>query len=131
MIIALIGFLTGAAGYLVVTFWMAPLLRYIQLRYEVTADLVFYANTFHEESSGDILLQRADKRRELNRRHAAEFAACYYQLPWFYKTWLKLSGENPVGAAKELIGLSNSNPSTYEAHLDHLKSHLRLTDLDV
>lgn len=127
----LISFVIGAAGYLVVTFWMSPLLRYIQMRHEVIVDLVFYANTYHEESSGEILKLRAVERRESDRRHAAEFAACYYRLPWFYKAWLRICDENPVGASKELIALSNANATTYEGHLSALKNYLRLNNLDV
>lgn len=124
--------IAGGLGYLIVTFWMNPIVRYLQIRHEVTSDLIFYANVMHEGLLGDELKKRADKRRVSNRKHASEIAACYYRLPWWYKkVFLKKRNADPLMASKNLIGLSNSSNETYNGHVETLKSALNLRNLDV
>jgi len=124
--------LAGGAGYLIVTFWMDPVLRYLQIRHEVTSDLLFYSNVMHEDSLGDELKQRAKDRRVANRKHASEMSACYYRLPWWYKKFfLNRRNEDPLRASRSLIGLSNSSNQTYDKHIEVLKKALNLEGLDV
>lgn len=74
--------LAGGAGYLIVTFWMNPILRYLNIRDEVTSDLIFYANVMHDsEWHSEALKNRNEERRISNRKHASEIAACWYRLP--------------------------------------------------
>lgn len=123
--------IAGGSGYLIVTFWMNPILRYLQIRHEVTSDLIFYANVMDESSPllGDELKQRAKERRVLNRKHASEIAACYYRLPWWYKKYfLKRRNEDPLQASKHLIGFSNSSD---DKHVPALKKVLNLKNIDV
>jgi len=122
----------GVLGYLIVTFWMNPILRYLQIRHEVTSDLIFYANVMHESLLGDELKERANKRRVSNRKNASEIAACYYRLPrWYKKVFLKRRNEDPLQASRNLIGLSNSSNETYDKHVTALKKALNLRDIDV
>ena len=44
MITTLIGLVAGAVGYLIVTFWFRPILRYKEIRSRVISDIVFFAN---------------------------------------------------------------------------------------
>ena len=128
----LFSLIAGGSGYLIATFWMNPIMRYLQIRHEVTSDLIFYANVMHECLLGDRLQERADERRVSNRKHASEIAACYYRLPWWYKKYfLEKRHEDPLMASKNLIGLSNSSNETYTGHVSALKSALNLNDLDV
>jgi hypothetical protein len=63
VVVLIFSLLAGGSGYLIVTFWMNPVLRYLQIRHEVTSDLIFYANVMHETLLGDELKQRANERR--------------------------------------------------------------------
>ena len=122
----------GGLGYLIVTFWMNPILRYLHIRHEVTSDLIFYANVMHESLLGDELKERANKRRVSNRKHASEIAACYYRLPrWYKRFFLEKRNEDPLLASRNLIGLSNSSNETYDKHVAALKKALNLQDIDV
>jgi len=132
VIVLIFSLLAGGSGYLIVTFWMNPVLRYLQIRHEVTSDLIFYANVLHETLLGDELKQRANERRVANRKHASEIAACYYRLPgWYKKYFLNRRNEDPLKASRNLIGLSNSSNETYRNHVDALKKALNLEGLDV
>jgi hypothetical protein len=133
VIILLLSLIAGGCGYLVVTFWMSPILRYLQIRHEVTSDLIFYANVISADNVCDELKQRHEARQESNRKHAAEMAACYYRLPKWYKWLLKWRDENPLVASRHLIGLSNcSTHESADPHIQWLKKSLRIDpQLDV
>jgi hypothetical protein len=117
----------GGAGYLMVTFWVRPILRYRDIKYEVFADLVFFANALDLQRLDGTLREDTLQRKEKNRRHAAQLAAIYSDLPYWYKCWLRKKKEDPQEASKELVGLSNS--STWrdaEGFIKGVKEHLRL-----
>jgi len=120
--------LAGGTGYLIVTFWMNPILRYLTIRHEVTSDLLFYWNVMHERNwESEIIKKRAEERRISNRKHASEIAACWYRLPTWYKTiFLKRNKEDPLAASIHLIGLSNSSNDTYEKHAFALQKALNI-----
>jgi hypothetical protein len=127
-LILLCSLVAGGCGYLVVTFWMNPILRYLQIRHEVTSDLIFFANIIIlDELGDDDLKKRHSTRQEHNRKHAAEMVACYYRLPHWYKRLLELRQEMPCNASSNLIGLSNcKNRETAETHIKCLKENLKL-----
>jgi len=107
--IILLSVVVGALSYLIVNFWMNPLLRYLDIKHVVTSDLVFYANVIDPHFLNEEMQQRRFERQKQNRRHAAELRAAYYRLPCWYKTVLRWRGENPVEASRGLIGLSNAS----------------------
>lgn len=125
--ITLLSVLAGGTGYLIVTFWVRPILRYRDIKYEVAADLVFFANALDLQKQDESLRADTLQRQENNRRHAAQLVAIYPDLPRWYQWWLRKRDEAPRKASGELIGLSNS--STREDAKDYIKGvkkHLRL-----
>ncbi len=108
MTAGIIGLIAGAAGYLVATFWMRPILRYLDLKQQVCSDLIFFANVVNAEGLNDEMKERMWKRVEANRRHSADLTACLLVLPSWYKCWLEYRGHNPEKAANDLMGLSNT-----------------------
>jgi len=109
IIILFLGILAGGVSFLVIQFWMNPLLRYIEIKHQVTSDLVFYANVIDAENLNEEMQQRHRDRQEQNRKHGAEIRASYYRLPLWYKKYLTFVKEDPIKASKALIGLSNSS----------------------
>jgi hypothetical protein len=125
IVILLLSLIAGGCGYLVVTFWMQPILRYLDIRHEVTSDLIFYANVIDPKWVNDRLKERHEAGSEAHRKHAAEIAACFYRLPSWYRAILKKRGEDPLTASKNLIGLSNcSSSSDADPHIQWLKKSL-------
>jgi len=108
LVALIIGLIAGAVGYLVTTFWMHPILRYLDLRQQVLSDLIFYANVVNADRLNDEMKDRMWKRVEANRRHSADLTACLLGLPSWYKHWLKHRGHDPKDAANNLMGLSNT-----------------------
>ncbi len=121
-----LGLLAGGMSYLVVNFWMQPLLRYLEIKHQVTSDFVFYANVIYPGGNEEMQQRRADRQKS-NRRHAAELLASYYRLPLWYRWYLKGKKEDPVKASTALIGLSNANEVVdAEPYIAQLKKELRI-----
>jgi hypothetical protein len=109
MISIFLGIVFGSISYLVINFWMAPLLEYLKVKYHIASDIVFYANVFDSSNLSPEYLERKKRGQEEIRKHAAEILARYYTLPRWYRKYLKIVKESPVKASKCLIGLSNSD----------------------
>ena len=104
----LIAVISGAIGYLIASFWYRPTIRYKEIRSQIMADLVFYANAIIAEGLNEEMKLRFEKRTEVNRMRAAELAAITVELPCWYKQFLEKRNEHPGQAHSELIGLSNT-----------------------
>lgn len=104
----LIAVIAGAVGFLIASFWYRPIIRYKEIRSQIMADLVFYANAISPDGLNDDMKLRFEKRTEVNRIRAAELAAITVELPCWYKKFLENRNENPGLAHSELIGLSNT-----------------------
>ncbi len=133
IVILLCSLVAGGCGYLVVTFWMSPILRYLEIRHDVTSDLIFFANVITADNLCDEFKERYNTRKKQNRKHAAEMAACFYRLPCWYKWWIERRGEKPIIASRNLIGLSNCNThDSAEIHIQELKRSLKIDpELDI
>ncbi len=68
------------------------------------------------------------KRVESNRRHSADLAAIYQDLPYLCNLWLKIRKEDPETASSELMGLSNELENKDEAKeiIQNVKRYLRI-----
>jgi hypothetical protein len=106
--IFILGLIAGGLGYLLVTFWFSPIIRYRNVKHEILSDLIFFANVINAGGLSARLKDRLDRRIEANRRHSAELTACFFELPLWYKKWMERKNENPQEASQELMGLSNT-----------------------
>jgi len=126
LLIAIVGIVAGAAGYLIATFWVRPILRYHDIKYQVASDLVYYANALDVEREGTVS-QPAVERKERNRRHSSDLSALHAVLPRWYKWLLRRRREDPVGAAAALLKLANcSTWRDAEPHEIEARARLRL-----
>jgi hypothetical protein len=125
-LIFLLSLAVGVVGYLLATFWMQPIVHYLQLKQQVASDLVFYANAFNFRHGSPAIKQRAEERVSANRRHAADLVACHNRLPAPYRWLLRRRRENPSRAASELLRISNqSNASAAEPMIRTVEQCLR------
>jgi hypothetical protein len=105
---ALIGISSGAAGFLILTFWFKPILRYKELKSKILADLIDYANVIEINDLSEAYKARGQERIVISRKHAAELAAASYYLPQRYLKYINKKGEDPDKASVEMIGYSNT-----------------------
>ena len=108
LISVLIGILAGATGYWVATFWMKPILRYLELRSKILSNLIYFAQVINAVGLNERMQKLYEERIESNRRTSAELFGCLLELPCWYLLWLQIKGCNPEMAAQDLIGLSNT-----------------------
>lgn len=126
--------LVGAAGALIAEFLVRPILRFRELRSRIISDIVYFANvpapTRTKEGS-----ERYWERVDANRRTGADLMAWWYvsfpswvrgcllklwRLPWF-------RGFDPMGAASELIGLSNEDSwDGVRERVERIREYLRI-----
>jgi len=109
----LVGTVAGAVGYWISTFWMKPILQYLELRTKVFSDFIFYAQVVNAEGLNERMKELYEERITSNRRNSADLAACLLGLPSWYKLWLRCKGQSPEKAVAHLIGYSNT--TDYEA----------------
>jgi hypothetical protein len=121
----------GALGYLIVTFWVQPILRYRDIKYRVAADLVYFANALDLQKLNGSLREDTLQRKENNRRCASELRAIYSDLPLWYRCVLNWSNEKPLEASTELIELANSSEwRDAEEFIKGVKNNLKLSVRD-
>jgi hypothetical protein len=126
--ITLLSIAAGAAGYLIATFWVRPILRYKDIKYQVASDLVFFANAIELHKLDGSLREDTLKRQDVNRQRASDLAAIYDYLPTWYRCWLQKSKEDPKRACSELIGLSNeSDVKEAKQRIQNIKACLRIS----
>jgi hypothetical protein len=123
----LFSLIAGAVGYLAVTFWFQPILRYRSIKYQIISDLLFYANVVNADGLSEETQERLNKRIQADRRNSSDIEACLTTLPGWYKYWLKKRGEDAEKAATELLRLSNTYEHMNAADsVDGIKKHLRI-----
>jgi hypothetical protein len=117
----------GAAGYLIVTFWAKPIIRYKDLKHQLVVDLIYYANAIEPSGMNDFIQDLHKKRVLALRRHSAEFVACFLNLPLWYQGFLEIDEEEPMNAAPQLMGLSNTRDYEQAARrIELIEKYLRI-----
>ena len=109
LLAVLIGIIAGAAGYMITTFWVQPILRYRELKYQAASELMFFANAVEAEKLDGTPRPDSAERKQSNRRCAAALLSIYSELPFWYRKWLAYREENPIAASAELFHLSNTD----------------------
>jgi len=123
----LVSLIAGAVGFLTVTFWSQPILRYRSIKYQIISDLFFYANVVNADGLNEEMQERLKKRIQADRRNSSDLEACLPTLPSWYKCWLKKRGEEAEKAAAELLRLSNTFDHMKAADsVDRIKKYLRI-----
>lgn len=106
-----ISFVAGSFGYILIQFWLRPVLKYRGVKRKIDSALNAYENGRVEDNREAVV---ADLRRladELNTVYSGH-------LPDWYQLMLKQRDENPPEAAKHLLGLAGVQ------HLSHAKKRL-------
>lgn len=128
-LVIMFSFAAGCAGYYFIHFFVNPVLRYYDIRHQVTSDLFYYANAIgSKDGAAEALRRRQQERQDANRKHAAEIIAVYYRLPGYYRFWLKRKGEDPLEASRSLVGLANSvNDDQAYPHIKRMVKSLNIS----
>jgi hypothetical protein len=99
----------GAFGYVIVQFWILPIIKYRSIRKRVIQNLADYLNSFNQEDEGENFHGVINRKAEEMRRHNLDLTECFNSsLPAWYKMLLRSRGEFPEKIANHLMALSNT-----------------------
>ena len=126
--VAIISFVLGSLGYIILQFWIRPILGYRKIKHKVTLTIKsYYKSKNNKDISEKINLQMKDWAKA-NRQNSVELSASYNEnLPNWYKMLLDSRGESPIDVSKHLMILSNtSNYDHMEKHMKEIKNYLKI-----
>ena len=99
----ILGFLIGSFGYILVYFWIRPVMKYKRIKRQVANALIPFKGQTHAKKD-------QTKDRESVRQQAAALTVCYNEtLPDWYRLVIERRDEFPLDAAKYLMSLSNTS----------------------
>ena len=127
-IAAIISFVVGLLGYIVVRFWMLPIGRYIRVKSRFASDLRAFLDMLQAEQPRNTKNSQIQDRQVSLRRHSSDLVSIYQdELPYWYRLYLESKEEQPLEAAESSMRLSNTRKSEHAfRQADEIKSFLRL-----
>ena len=127
-IAAIISFVVGLLGYIVVRFWMLPICRYIRVKNRFASDLRAFLDMLQAEQPRNTKNSQIQERQVSLRRYSSDLVAIYQnELPYWYRLYLESKKEQPLEAAESSIRLSNTRKTEHAfRQADEIKGFLRL-----
>ena len=126
--VAIISFVSGFLGYIILQLWLRPILGYRKIKNKVALTIKHYYKSKHNETIGEKAELQMKDWVKANRQNSVELSESYNgNLPVWYKILLKSRGESPIDASKHLMTLSNTrNYDHAEKHVDEIKNYLKI-----
>jgi len=126
--VAIISFASGFLGYIIIQFWIRPILGYQRIKNKVALTIKYYNKSKNNEDVGKKINLQMKDWVKANRQNSVELSASYNEnLPNWYKMLLDSRGEFPIDASKHLMILSNTrNYGHMEKHIKEIKNYLKI-----
>ena len=127
-VVVIISFFSGALGYMIVQFWIRPILGYHKIKHKIGLTIKYYNKSKDNEDIGEKIKLQMKEWTKANRQNSVELSASYNEnLPNWYKMLLNSRGESPIDASKHLMILSNTrNYGHMEKHIEKIKNYLKI-----
>lgn len=128
IIAAAASFAVGSFLYIVIYYFIYPLLRYRKVKNQVVSDLIHYSTLICSDDPNESIRNDLDRKLTLYRKHALELGECFHGLlPNWYKLMLSKRKESPGEASKNLMALYNtSNLNHATARINMIRLNLKL-----
>ncbi len=123
-IAAIASFILGAVGYIIVTFWIKPISRYIKTKKMIFSD---FSNCKSGLTKPNWIKSKKAKSRLKDLRKSCSDLVYIYNddIPHWYRLLLVSRKESPAGASDPAMRLSNiTDPEHAAKRLDEIKTHL-------
>jgi len=127
--VALVSFLAGSFGYVLVRFVLLPIGRYQRIRKRIAATLDRPVGQGHAERENAAYPPKKGEHAKKLRQLSVELSACFTdQLPHWYKLYLtKRRGEAPIEASRYLMALANTREKEHAVgQMEKISRHLRI-----
>ncbi|RJQ75022.1 MAG: hypothetical protein C4519_16175 [Desulfobacteraceae bacterium] len=120
-------FIAGMCGYIIVRFWILPIVRYRRVKWQLLAGLQAFSESL--PADGAVKLKAAPAKmqlRELRRKGSQLISLHDGCLPYWYRLMLLTRKESPAKAAVPILRLENM-PTAGQARqcIDTIGRHLR------
>jgi len=127
-IVAIISFLSGVLGYIIIQFWIRPILGYRKIKHHIALELTRLFDVEPPEVAVDSDREQTAERSASIRKYSIGLTDCFnYDLPRWYRMVLRQRGENPVEASKYLMKLSNTPKGESPVRqIEAVRNHLRI-----
>ena len=127
-VVVIISFISGSFGYIILQFWVRPILGYKKIKNKVVLTIKYYYKSKNNKDTGEKTKSQMKEWSKANRQNSVELSASYNEnLPNWYKMLLDSRGESPIDASKHLMILSNtSNYDHAEKHIERIKNYLKI-----
>ena len=124
--VAGLSFFVGMFGYVLIYFWLRPVIGYRNVKRRLVKDL--NAITYPQDGQPQASKQDLKSRKAVWKKHASAVTAVYEErLPDWYKLTLTRRGESPMDAAKHLLALANiQNPQHAAKRIAQIKGSLQI-----
>ena len=108
-IAALLSFILGLLGYIIIRFWILPIGRYSRIKRRLASDIGALLDMLQSERpQNNESLQMQDRGVSV-RRHCSDLISIYQNdLPYWYRLYLESKKEQPLEAAKFSMRLANT-----------------------
>jgi len=108
-IAALISFIVGLFGYIIIRFWILPINRYLKIKGRLSSDIRALLDMLRAEQPQNNETAKIQARRVSVRRHCSDLVSIYQNdLPYWYRLYLESKKEQPLEAAKFSMRLANT-----------------------
>jgi len=108
-IAALISFIVGLFGYIIIRFWILPINRYLKIKDRLSSDMNALLDMLRAEQPQNNEAAKIQARRVSVRRHCSDLVSIYQNdLPYWYRLYLESKKEQPLEAAKFSMRLANT-----------------------
>lgn len=108
-IAALISFIVGLFGYIIIRFWILPIGRYLKIKGLLLSDMRALPDMLRAEQPQNNEAAKIQSRRVSVRRHCSDLVSIYQNnLPYWYRLHLESKKEQPLEAAKLSMRLANT-----------------------
>jgi hypothetical protein len=120
---AIISFGIGAAGYIIIRFWVMPIGRYQRVKDQIAESIRHYETMISQGNSFHLTKEQS----EICRKQAIALTDAYYDdLPPWYRMVLTNRKESPDEASKNLQALSNIREAEHARNrIQKVKTNLR------
>lgn len=127
-IAAIISFAVGLFGYIIIRFWLLPIIRYIRVKGRLAAVIRNLLYTLHTEALQHTQDEQIKGQQVSVRRHSSDLVSIYQnELPYWYRLYLESQKEKPLDAAESSMRLANTRkPEHAFRQADDIKHLLRL-----
>ena len=126
--VAIISFVAGAFGYIIIQLWIRPISGYRKIKNKVALTIKYYSKSKNNKNIDKKIELQMKEWNKANKQSSVELSASYNEiLPNWYKMLLDSRGESPIDASKHLMILSNTrNYDHMEKHIEKIKNYLKI-----